>query len=282
MESNKVLAASWATKTQGRQACIERYQNSPVMHQNIPPECKPMLFEQGVVQKFEPSKKNVKQPRFKMGYGYSQGKLASDFTMAEALPKDGSEELGADQAAIDDKGDSSGDDSDKEKDLATALASSSIVASSDQDAAVGAAKTKADWVPNEAAESCFKCDKAFTLLRRRHHCRACGLLCCAECAPRTNKSSWMTKSKDESTYKRLCMDCAEGLGLMPSSVLSELKPDPAKMASYMASPKRLPMSPKLTGNDPMMPVEIKNTFLSVERSPSMDKLVHRATTSFPL
>merc|ERR1712232_880779 len=45
--SNKVLRPAWATKTQGLRACIERYQSSPVMHQDIPVECKPMCVENG-------------------------------------------------------------------------------------------------------------------------------------------------------------------------------------------------------------------------------------------
>ena len=39
---------SWAAKTQGLKACIERYQQSPVMHKNIPDECKPVVLENGV------------------------------------------------------------------------------------------------------------------------------------------------------------------------------------------------------------------------------------------
>merc|ERR1712232_82507 len=45
VDSNKVLRPAWATKTQGLRACIERYQNSPVIHQDIPVECKPMCVE---------------------------------------------------------------------------------------------------------------------------------------------------------------------------------------------------------------------------------------------
>jgi hypothetical protein len=39
------------------------------------------------------------------------------------------------------------------------------------------------WQPDEEAAACRHCASPFTLLRRRHHCRACGLLFCGACAP---------------------------------------------------------------------------------------------------
>lgn len=30
------------------------------------------------------------------------------------------------------------------------------------------------WVPDSDAPSCMLCDVKFTVLKRRHHCRACG------------------------------------------------------------------------------------------------------------
>lgn len=43
------------------------------------------------------------------------------------------------------------------------------------------------WIPDTDADSCMLCDSKFTLMRRRHHCRACGQvlcsLCCGEKAP---------------------------------------------------------------------------------------------------
>lgn len=47
--SSKVLTGSWAEKTQGRNACIERCKYFTFMHDKVPNECKPMMFEHGVV-----------------------------------------------------------------------------------------------------------------------------------------------------------------------------------------------------------------------------------------
>lgn len=47
--SNKVLAGSWAARTQGKSACIERCKYFSFMHEEIPNECKPMMFENCVL-----------------------------------------------------------------------------------------------------------------------------------------------------------------------------------------------------------------------------------------
>lgn len=35
-------------------------------------------------------------------------------------------------------------------------------------------KVKPEWVPDECAPICMLCGTRFTLVKRRHHCRACG------------------------------------------------------------------------------------------------------------
>eukprot|EP00434_Breviolum_minutum_P018572 symbB.v1.2.016381.t1/scaffold1239.1/size129856/5 len=50
-------------------------------------------------------------------------------------------------------------------------------------------RSRTQWVPNEASESCQECGKTFTTLRRRHHCRFCGRLLCVSCAPLVEESA---------------------------------------------------------------------------------------------
>lgn len=38
------------------------------------------------------------------------------------------------------------------------------------------------WVPDQDVIQCSSCNAPFTLFRRRHHCRACGHIFCAECS----------------------------------------------------------------------------------------------------
>lgn len=37
------------------------------------------------------------------------------------------------------------------------------------------------WIPDENAPNCLECCLKFTVIRRRHHCRACGRVLCAQC-----------------------------------------------------------------------------------------------------
>lgn len=61
--SEKVCTVTWSSPTQGFEAHIERYQNSPVMHQSLPDEWKPVLFQQGVRVAFPPPTKPIKTPK---------------------------------------------------------------------------------------------------------------------------------------------------------------------------------------------------------------------------
>ena len=38
------------------------------------------------------------------------------------------------------------------------------------------------WMPDSKAEKCMRCHEAFTVFKRRHHCRLCGLVCCHWCS----------------------------------------------------------------------------------------------------
>lgn len=38
------------------------------------------------------------------------------------------------------------------------------------------------WVPDKDIETCMLCDRPFSLLKRRHHCRKCGRVVCRKCS----------------------------------------------------------------------------------------------------
>lgn len=245
MVSDKILAAKWATRTQGLQTCIERFKNSPVMHKDVPSDCKPVLIENGVAVHLSPTKTNLKQPRFKSGYNLRLNDGVSDKAVLE---EDSSFEV-------------PGSREDSVMDIASTDAS-----------------TERDCEQSDGCETCFGCDKTFSVLRRPHQCRACGCLCCAECAPRTSNGLInRLKGAEEPTYKRMCMDCAEALGLAPTNVRAELSGQPLrtkKEAAVLSSVATLPNT--------KLPVILKNTFISLERSPSIDRIAFKPTTSFPL
>lgn len=65
MPSDKVCTLNWSAPHQGLAAHIERYRNSPVMHEAVSDECKPMLFSDGMRIPFPPPTKELKAPRLR-------------------------------------------------------------------------------------------------------------------------------------------------------------------------------------------------------------------------
>jgi len=59
----QVCCLGWSRPHQGLSALIERYRNSPVMHESLPDECKPMVFVNGARVSFPPPTRHVKWPR---------------------------------------------------------------------------------------------------------------------------------------------------------------------------------------------------------------------------
>ncbi|DAZ99569.1 TPA: hypothetical protein N0F65_001397, partial [Lagenidium giganteum] len=51
-------------------------------------------------------------------------------------------------------------------------------------------------IPDDAVSACMICDEAFGFFVRRHRCRRCGRLCCADCCP-----------ADASWHGKFCFDC---------------------------------------------------------------------------
>lgn len=44
-----------------------------------------------------------------------------------------------------------------------------------------AAPTKDYWVDDSKCKACYECETPFSMLVRRHHCRICGRIFCANC-----------------------------------------------------------------------------------------------------
>lgn len=61
--SQKVCEVSWAYPNQGLCENVERYRNSPVMHESVPDMFKPRLFMNGQRVVFPPPTKRIRAPR---------------------------------------------------------------------------------------------------------------------------------------------------------------------------------------------------------------------------
>jgi hypothetical protein len=70
--SEKVLTVVWSNPHQGLHAHVERYRDSPVMHEDVSDEFKPMLLENGHRVDFPPPTKRLKAPRVRKTSGLDQ------------------------------------------------------------------------------------------------------------------------------------------------------------------------------------------------------------------
>lgn len=60
--SDKVCEVLWSAARQGLQANIERFRNSPVMHESVPDKFRPALFVDGVRVPFPPPTRRPRAP----------------------------------------------------------------------------------------------------------------------------------------------------------------------------------------------------------------------------
>jgi len=63
MQSEKVCEVTWSDALQGLEEHVERYRDCPVMHESIPDEFKPVLFQDGVRVAFPEPTKRIRAPR---------------------------------------------------------------------------------------------------------------------------------------------------------------------------------------------------------------------------
>jgi RNA recognition motif-containing protein len=77
LPSHKICKVNWSLPYQGLAAHIERYRNSPVMHEAVPDEFKPALFSSGERTMFPPPTKKIRAPRMRPGRSYLRSALAA-------------------------------------------------------------------------------------------------------------------------------------------------------------------------------------------------------------
>jgi RNA recognition motif-containing protein len=65
LESLKICEVSWADPYQGLDDHVERYRNSPVMHEKMPDEYKPRVYVAGVRVPFPEPTKRIRAPRMR-------------------------------------------------------------------------------------------------------------------------------------------------------------------------------------------------------------------------
>lgn len=63
--TEKICSVGWCSPQQGLEAHVERYRNSPVMHESVPEEWRPLLLSHGVPIAFPAPTQKIKAPKVK-------------------------------------------------------------------------------------------------------------------------------------------------------------------------------------------------------------------------
>jgi len=67
VQSDNVCSVAWNDRQQGLPALVERYRNSPVMHETVPDACKPVIILSGRRAQFPPPTQKIKAPKILKG-----------------------------------------------------------------------------------------------------------------------------------------------------------------------------------------------------------------------
>ncbi|XP_026474872.1 zinc finger FYVE domain-containing protein 9 isoform X3 [Ctenocephalides felis] len=62
------------------------------------------------------------------------------------------------------------------------------------------------WIPDHVTSTCMQCNVKFTVIKRRHHCRACGQVLCSKCCCMKAKLIYLGNIES-----RVCLICFEHL-----------------------------------------------------------------------
>mmetsp|Transcript_49674 Transcript_49674/g.91709 ORF Transcript_49674/g.91709 Transcript_49674/m.91709 type:complete len:276 (+) Transcript_49674:2-829(+) len=65
--SENLCSVDWNDRQQGLAPLVERYRNSPVMHESVPEECKPVLLTGGRMLPFPAPTQHIKAPKIRKG-----------------------------------------------------------------------------------------------------------------------------------------------------------------------------------------------------------------------
>jgi len=85
----KVCRVNWSSPHQGYEEHLQRYRNSPLMHKDVPDECRPVLLENGVRVDFPPPTKSLRAPRLRAArqhcpfWGQQQAEASDDEPLRE-------------------------------------------------------------------------------------------------------------------------------------------------------------------------------------------------------
>ncbi|GAB6028768.1 Zinc finger FYVE domain-containing protein 16 [Chamberlinius hualienensis] len=110
------------------------------------------------------------------------------------------------------------DDDEIEEESSESMSSvSAALRLTDEEKRIG--KVAPVWIPDSEALNCMECGIKFTVIRRRHHCRACGRVLCGNCCGLKAKMTYMDNK--EARVCQLCLDVMSKVQQLEALSLSE-------------------------------------------------------------
>lgn len=94
-----------------------------------------------------------------------------------------------------------------------------------KDAQSGTAKPL--WIQDHDHDCCPLCSRKFTVVRRKHHCRACGALCCGQCS-----ASKIVLATSSGSPERVCTTCFDKLTKTGDAVQGDEGDPPGEDTSH--------------------------------------------------
>lgn len=86
------------------------------------------------------------------------------------------------------------------------------------------------WIPDDMTNLCMQCDLKFSIIKRRHHCRACGLLLCSSCCSEKFFLHYL------GAEGRICRNCHETLVKAQQNQQNQPRnPNPANPMEYCST-----------------------------------------------
>ncbi|XP_044248895.1 zinc finger FYVE domain-containing protein 9 [Drosophila takahashii] len=138
------------------------------------------------------------------------------------------------------------------------------------------------WVPDNMAGQCMQCQQKFTMIKRRHHCRACGKVLCSVCCSQRFRLEFANEPES-----RVCVQCymilserqangsssesAPGSALPPTPMRSPNPNNPMEYCSTIPPHRQVATSPGAPPPSVIVPVGVlKKTDGSSSNSSSSD------------
>ena len=135
------------------------------------------------------------------------------------------------------------------------------------------------WIDDADARQCACCDKLFTLLRRKHHCRLCGQVICDACSKTRRVVGLRRQGKDtkqaaRDKLKRVCDACEY------SMQGEEREIQAAGGTGGTAADASLLLQPSANGNTPELLIRPRSVFLNKKSRPASWLLTNKKSDSF--